>query len=83
MGVMWTLCGFGRKKIRRGRRRELGNIIILYSSWKFMLRDNSKMEKNCATSRRGRDYGMLYLDYCNGKWLRKVPSYCVGVLFYL
>jgi hypothetical protein len=82
MGVMWTLCGFGRKKIRRGRRRKLGKIIILYSSWKFMLRDDFRVEKSCVTSRRGGKYGiMLYLDYCNGKWLRKVPSYCVGVPF--
>jgi hypothetical protein len=32
MGVMWTLCGFGKNKIRRGRRKELGDIIILYYS---------------------------------------------------
>jgi hypothetical protein len=82
---MWTLCGFGRKNIKRGRRREIENIILLYSSWKFMLRDDCKVEKSCATSRRGGDQYkiMLYLDYCNGKWLKKVPSYYVGAPFYL
>jgi hypothetical protein len=44
-----------------------------------MLRNDSRMEKSCATSSRGGEYGiMLCLDYCNGKWLKKVPSYCVG-----
>jgi hypothetical protein len=78
------LVWFWEKEDARGRRRKLGKIIILYSSWKFMLRDDSRVEKSCATSRRGGEYGiMLYLDYCNGKWLRKIPSYCVGVPFYL
>ncbi len=50
-----------------------------------MLRDDCKVEKSCATSRRGGDQYkiMLYLDYCNGKWLKKVPSYYVGAPFYL
>jgi hypothetical protein len=42
MGIIWTLCGFGRIKIRKGRRGELEKgIILLHSSGKFVLKDDS------------------------------------------
>jgi hypothetical protein len=42
MGVIWTLCGFEKNKIRRGRIGELEKgIILLHSSGKFVLKDDS------------------------------------------
>jgi hypothetical protein len=63
----------GEKGLKGGENENLGKkIFILYSSVKFVQGNDYRVEKMYVTLKRGREYGiMLYLDYGNGKWLRK------------
>jgi hypothetical protein len=59
---------FASKGIRRGKRRELGRrIILLHSSWKFVLRDDLSGKDVCNLKARRRIWSHIVL----GLWLRK------------